>query len=148
MSGNSKRQPSQTPLQERMEKIAVPYGLDLVGRIDKENRMEEVTVSVPLDLLRHIYFALCAAYQKDPDNAQLLYIFKHAKVFMNANNFPPNGKSEYKMAELLRSVIRYTRQPDWHMGEDAYIRHEQTQPGTNEHEHPKMPNIPEESVSL
>ena len=77
MSGNSKRQPSQTPLQERMEKIAVPYGLDLMGRIDKENRMEEVKASVPLDLLRHIYFALSAAKQKDPDSVQLAYLLNH-----------------------------------------------------------------------
>ena len=34
----------------------------------------EVTADVPLDLLRHIYFALCAAKQKDPDSVQLAYL--------------------------------------------------------------------------
>jgi len=35
----SSKQP--TPLEERLGKIAVPYGLDLTGRVDRENRVEE-----------------------------------------------------------------------------------------------------------
>jgi len=111
----SSKQP--TPLEERLGKIAVPYRLDLTGRVDRENRVEEVTVSVPLGLMRHIYFVLCAANQKDPDNAQLNYIFTHAAVFQNKNDFPPNGKS------------------NWIAGEDAYVQH------TKEPEYPRDANI-------
>ena len=58
----------------------IPHFTFKTKKCESVKEATEVTVSVPSDMLRHIYFALCAAKQKDPDSVQLAYLLDNLRA--------------------------------------------------------------------